>query len=94
MRSLSRNPNRLNEFPPYMGGDTLVYGKYIWEFAPRHRLANEHGLALLFAAAAERFPVLRIALNRLSDSLLFPECHSPERLMRQVRDEARWRHAD
>lgn len=43
MRSLSRNPNRLNEFPPYMGGDTLVYGKYIWEFAPRHRLANAWG---------------------------------------------------
>lgn len=47
----------------------------------------------LFALAAARFPQLRIALNRISDALLFPRHHSPERLMRQVRDEARWRRA-
>jgi hypothetical protein len=27
----------------------------------------------------------------VSDALLFPNVHTPERLMRQVRDEARWR---
>jgi len=31
------------------------------------------------------------ALNDVSDSLLFPDRHSPERLMRQVTSEARWR---
>ena len=45
----------------------------------------------LYAAASERFPLLRTALNAVSDRLLFPDRHSPERLMRQVRDEARWR---
>jgi hypothetical protein len=68
-------------------------GQRGFRLAAEHRLANDHGLALLFALAAERFPVLRIALNRISDSLLFPTNHSPERLMRQVQDEARWRRA-
>ena len=56
-----------------------------------HRLAEEHGLATLYATAAERFGILRTALNVVSDSLFFPNVHTPERLMRQVRDEARWR---
>jgi hypothetical protein len=43
--------------------------------------------------AAQRFVVLRVALNRVSDTLFFPNRSSPERLMRQVRDEARWRQA-
>ena len=43
-------------------------------------------MAALFQEVAERFPALRIALNGVSDSLLFPGAHSPERLMRQVRD--------
>ena len=45
----------------------------------------------LEAAAAERFGVLRCALTNVSDAMLFPHRHTPERLMRQVRDEARWR---
>jgi len=44
-------------------------------------------------AAAERFAVMRVALNAVSDALLFPHVHTPERLMRQVRDEARWKRA-
>lgn len=80
------------------GGPTLGYfeqmGQRGFELAAQHRLANEHGLALLFGLAAARFPVLRIALNRISDAVLFPNHHSPDRLMRQVRDEARWRHVD
>lgn len=79
------------------GGPTLDYfeqlGRRGFQLAAQHRLANEYGLALLFALTAERFPVLRIALNRISDGLLFPHHHSPDRLLRQVRDEARWRHA-
>jgi hypothetical protein len=35
---------------------------------------------------AERFGVMRVALNRVSDRLLFPNVHTPERLMRQVTD--------
>jgi hypothetical protein len=32
-----------------------------------------------------------VALNGVSDTLFFPSKSSPERLMRQVRDEARWK---
>ena len=77
------------------GGPDLDYyetmGRRGYAAAARHRLAQEHGLEELFARAAEHFPLLRAALNRISDSLLFPNHHTPERLMRQVRDEARWR---
>ena len=59
--------------------------------AASHRLAAEHGMVALFAAAAERFGVLRCALTHISDTLLFPHHHTPERLMRQVRDESRHR---
>jgi hypothetical protein len=80
------------------GGPGLGYfeqmGQRGFTLASQHRLADEHGLALLFALAASRFPVLRVALNRISDAVLFPHHHSPDRLMRQVRDEARWRHAE
>lgn len=77
------------------GGPTLDYyeamGRQGFRMAAEHRLAAEYGLASLFAAAAERFAVLRVALSAVSDALLFPHRHTPERLMRQVRDEARWR---
>jgi len=89
-------------FPDYVeqrrwrrGGPDLEYyeemGRRGFQLAADHRLAGEHGLATLYATAAERFGVLRAALNHVSDSLLFPNVQTPERLMRQVRDEARWR---
>jgi hypothetical protein len=53
-------------------------------------LANTYGLDGLFNAMAERFGVLRVALNRVSDRLLFPQVNTPERLMRQVRDAQRF----
>lgn len=72
------------------GGPDLGYfeamGQKGFRLAADHRLANEHGLGPLFSAAAERFPQLRVALNTVSDRLLFPNVHTPERLMRQVRD--------
>ena len=90
-------PDRIERRRFRRGGPDLDYfeqlGRRGFQLAARHRLANEHGLALLFALAAERFPVIRIALNRISDALLFPNHHSPDRLMRQVRDGARWRRA-
>jgi hypothetical protein len=80
------------------GGPNIEYferlGRRGFELAAEHRLASEHGLHLLFALAAARFEVMRVAFNRLSDGLLFPHVHSPERLMRQVADEVRWKHAE
>jgi hypothetical protein len=77
------------------GGPDLDYyeemGRRGFQLASDHRLAEEHGLATLYATAADRFGVLRCALNAVSDTLFFPAVQSPERLMRQVMDEARWR---
>lgn len=77
------------------GGPDLEYyeemGRRGFQLAADHRLAEQHGLVPLFASAAERFGVLRVALNTVSDWLFFPNVHTPERLMRQVRDESRWR---
>ena len=89
-------------FPDYIehrkwrrGGPDMDYyeemGRKGFQLAAGHRLADEHGIATLFATAAERFGLLRAALNDVSDSLLFPSHYSPERLMRQVTSEARWR---
>ena len=89
-------------FPDYIerrrwrrGGPDLDYyeemGRRGYQLAAGHRLADDHGLSTLFTTAAERFGLLRAALNDVSDALLFPNFHSPERLMRQVTSEARWR---
>jgi hypothetical protein len=77
------------------GGPDLEYyedmGRRGFQLAADHRLAHEHGMDTLFREVAERFPRLRVALNGVSDTLFFPSKSSPERLMRQVRDEARWK---
>ena len=77
------------------GGPDLDYyeemGRRGFRLAADHRLADDHGMATLYATAAERFGLLRAALNDVSDALLFPDRYSPERLMRQVTSEARWR---
>lgn len=77
------------------GGPDLDYyedlGRRGFQLAADHRLANDHGLATLYATAAERFGLLRSALNDVSDAFFFPDRYSPERLMRQVTTEARWR---
>lgn len=89
-------------FPDYIehrkwrrGGPTLDYyeemGRRGYRMAADHRLAQHYGLAPLYLVASERFDRLRVALNHISDTLLFPGNTSPDRLMRQVRDEARWR---
>lgn len=88
-------PDRIEAQRWRRGGPNLQYfeelGRRGFQLAADHRLAEQHGLATLYATAAERFGLLRVALNGVSDSLLFPGVHSPERLMRQVQDEARWR---
>lgn len=89
-------------FPDYIeqrrtrrGGPNLDYyeemGRRGFQLAADHRLAEEHGLTTLYANAAARFPVLRTALNTVSDTLFFPNVHTPERLMRQARDEFFWK---
>jgi hypothetical protein len=79
------------------GGPDLEYyeqmGKRGFELAADHRLAEANGMSALYASVAEHFGMLRSALNSVSDTLFFPSVHSPERLMRQVRDETRWRKA-
>ena len=89
-------------FPDYIeqrrwrrGGPDLGYydemGRRGFQLAADHRLASEHGLRGLYVTIAEHYAELRLALNAVSDTLLFPHVHTPERLMRQVRDEGRWR---
>ena len=77
------------------GGPDLDYyeemGRRGFQLAADHRLAGDHGLATLYTAASERFGLLRAALNEVSDTLLFPHRSSPDRLMRQVTNESRWR---
>jgi hypothetical protein len=79
------------------GGPDLEYyeelGKRGFQLAADHRLAHDFGMASLFQGVAERFSRVRMALNAVSDAMLFPHRHTPERLMRQVRDESRWRMA-
>jgi len=82
-------------FPDYIvqrrwrrGGPDLDYydemGKRGFQLAADHRLAEQHGLRALYAMAAVRFETMRSALNNVSDRMLFPNVHTPERLMRQV----------
>jgi len=70
------------------GGPDLDYydemGKRGFQLAADHRLADEHGLRALYTMAAVRFETMRAALNTVSDRMLFPNVHTPERLMRQV----------
>lgn len=76
------------------GGPDLSYyeelGAHGFRLAADHRLARELALDDLFSAAADTFPRLRVALNRVADTALFPSCHSPDRLMRQAADAFRY----
>ncbi len=90
-------PDRIEHRRWRRGGPDLDYyeemGRRGFELAAEHRLAQEHGLDALMRVAASQFAALRMALNDVSDTLLFPHGNSPERLMRQVRAEAAWRRA-
>lgn len=87
-------PDYIEERRTRRGGPDLGYyealGRRGYELAAEHRLARQYGVALLYAAVAERFDRLRVALNRVSDQFLFPNVHSPARLIRQVADDTRW----
>ncbi|MGQ0649504.1 MAG: hypothetical protein ACT4P7_18270 [Gemmatimonadaceae bacterium] len=83
-------PDRIEAQHHRRGGPALDYfdemGRRGYQMAAQHRLAAEHGVERLFETAAGRFSRLRVALNRLSDRVLFPHHHSADKLMRQVRD--------
>lgn len=42
-RRVANRIERLNEFPTYKGGDTCLVQGYVFEYAPRHPLANGWG---------------------------------------------------
>jgi hypothetical protein len=88
-------PDHIEQRKWRRGGPDLGYfeelGKRGFAMAAEHRIAEQYGMAEIYAAVAARFGLLRVALNTLSDTLLFPNVHTPERLMRQVEDEARWK---
>ncbi len=84
-------------FPDYIaarqarkGGPGLRYyeamGRTGFLAASDHRLAGRYGLDGVLRSAGERFALLRVAMNRLSDRMLFARVTSPERLLRQVED--------
>lgn len=72
------------------GGPALDYydemGRRGYMLAANHRLAAQHGVDQLFERVAAHFALLRVGLNRVSDRIFFAHVHSPDRLMRQVRD--------
>ena len=88
-------PDHVEERRWRRGGPDLEYydemGQRGFALAAQHRLSQQYGMTALFEAAAERFPRIRAALNSVSDRFLFPGRESPDRLMRQVSAEARWR---
>ena len=87
-------PDWIEERHRRRGGPRLDYfddmGRQGYLLAAHHRLAEQHGVVEFFEKVGERFGHLRVALNRMSDRVLFPRYHSADKLMRQVRDEARW----
>ncbi len=58
--------------------------------AAGNQVALRHGLGDLFLHAADHFADVRVALNTLSDAVLFPRPHDPvERVLRQGSDDFR-----
>lgn len=88
-------------FPEYVtqrrqrrGGPDFSYyealGSRGFRMAADHRLAREADLSDVYERAAGAFGRLRVALNRLADQTLFRGMHGPDRLLRQVADDARY----
>lgn len=82
-------------FPDYIaarrsrkGGPDLPYydelGRQGYHLASQHQLAERFGVAGLYRAAADRFPTLRVAFNRLSDRMFFPNVSTPDKILRNL----------
>jgi len=70
------------------GGPDLPYydelGRQGYQLASEHRLADRYGVAEIYRSAAERFPTLRAALNRLSDQVFFASATTPDKILRNL----------
>lgn len=90
-------PDHVEERRTRRGGPDLDYydemGQRGFALAAQHRLAKQYGMESLFEAASQRFSRIRAALNIVSDRFLFPGRESPNRLLRQVSADSRWRFA-
>jgi hypothetical protein len=82
-------------FPDYIaarhlrkGGPDVTYydalGRRGYGLASDHALASEYGLVAVLRTAAERFSVVRGALNGVSDRVFFPAFQSPDRTLRDL----------
>lgn len=84
-------PDRVTARRTRKGGPDLTYydtmGARGFRLASDHRLAQELDVADIYAKAADSFPAIRVALNRLSDRVFFPGSASADRLLRQVADD-------
>src|SRR5574341_2407776 len=76
-------PDRVAAQRARAGGPDLPYydelGRQGFHLASQHHLAAQFGVAGLYRSAAERFPTLRAAFNRLSDRVLFPNVFTHDR---------------
>ena len=59
-------------------------GRQGYRLASEHRLAERFGVASIYRSAAERFPTLRVAFNRLSDRVFFRNVSTPEKILRNL----------
>jgi hypothetical protein len=70
-------PARVTAQRERRGGPDLPYydkmGRHGFQLAAEHMLAQRYGVAEIYRAAADRFPELRSAFNRLSDEVFFPK---------------------
>jgi hypothetical protein len=84
-------PDHITARKERRGGPGLRYyeelGAQGFRLASDHRLAHELDMADVYEQASSSFRPIRIALNRVSDRMLFPGSSTPGRLMRQVADE-------
>ena len=70
------------------GGPDLPYydelGRQGYQLASEHHLAGRYGVAEIYRSAAERFPTLRAAFNRLSDQVFFASATTPDKILRNL----------
>ena len=70
------------------GGPDLPYydelGRQGYQLASQHHLAGSYGVAEIYRSAAERFPTLRAAFNRLSDQVFFASATTPDKILRNL----------
>jgi hypothetical protein len=81
-------PDRIAARQLRRGGPDVGYydhlGRRGYGDASGHAMAASAGLVELYAAVAERFPALRVALNRMSDRVFFPQVVTTDRMFREL----------